>query len=69
MSAIALHDPRPGALQVILLSGLTAGILDLTAASAFAWIRSKVRPVLVFHYIASGAMGPSAYQGRSKRLT
>jgi hypothetical protein len=66
MSAIALHDRRPAALQAILLSGATAGVLDLTAACVFAWIRSNVRPVLVFHYIASGAMGPSAYQGGAK---
>src|SRR5258705_7657504 len=66
MSAIALHDRRPAALQVILLSGVTAGVLDLTAACLFAWLRSKGRPVLVFHYIASGALGPSAYQGGAK---
>ncbi len=46
--------------QVILLGGLIAGTLDISAACVSAWLQNEVSPPRVFKYIASGALGPSA---------
>jgi hypothetical protein len=52
--------------KVILLAGLIAGTLDMTAACVQAWLRSRTTPFLVSQYIASGALGPSAFGGGNK---
>jgi uncharacterized membrane protein YagU involved in acid resistance len=45
----------------ILLGGTLAGVLDILAAFLMSWPR--VPPVRVLQYIASGALGPSAFRG------
>ena len=52
--------------QPIFLGGLVAGTLDLTAACVYAWLRSGVRPVRVFHSVASGLLGADAFTGGAK---
>jgi hypothetical protein len=46
-----------------LRSGVIVGILDAVAASVNAYLRSGVTPVGVFRYVASGALGNSAFEG------
>ncbi len=46
----------------VLSAGLLAGVLDITAAFTFSALRG-VGPVRVLKFIASGLMGPAAYQG------
>jgi len=48
--------------RAVVFAGLLAGVLDLTAAFAFSALRG-VRPVRVLKFIASGLLGPAAYQG------
>ena len=48
------------AVPTIFVAGLVAGVLDLTAACVFAWVRAGVTPVRVFHSVASGLIGPTA---------
>jgi hypothetical protein len=52
--------------QPIFWGGLIAGTLDLTAACVYAWLRSGVRPVQVFQFIASGLLGPESFRGGMK---
>jgi len=52
--------------QPIFLGGLVAGTLDLTAACVYSWLRAGVRPVRVFHSIASGILGSDAFTGGAK---
>src|SRR5918996_2664775 len=52
--------------QPIFLGGLIAGTLDLTAACAYAWLRSNVSPIRVFQFIASGVMGTDSFTGGAK---
>lgn len=47
----------------ILQTGLIAGSLDISAACLNAYISSGVTPDRVLIYIASGALGKSAYSG------
>lgn len=58
------HDTK--AYQPILLGGLIAGTLDITAACLQAWLKAGVTPIRVGRYIASGALGPSALTGGAK---
>jgi hypothetical protein len=46
-----------------LRSGVIVGILDAAAASVNAYLRSGVTPAGVFRYVASGALGTSAFEG------
>ena len=48
------------ALKTILIGGLIAGTLDMTAACVQAWLRSGTTPVRVAQFIASGAIGSAA---------
>jgi uncharacterized membrane protein YagU involved in acid resistance len=50
----------------ILLGGLIAGALDLTAACVTAWLRAGVKPVRVMQSIASGLFGATAYNQGAK---
>jgi hypothetical protein len=56
----------PKAYQPILLGGLIAGTLDMTAACISAWLRAGVTPARVMRFIASGLLGPSALSGGAK---
>lgn len=51
------------AVKTILIGGLIAGTLDMTAACVQAWLRSGTTPVRVAQFIASGAIGATAAFG------
>jgi hypothetical protein len=53
----------PNAVKTILLGGLIAGTLDMTAACVQAWLRARTSPVRVAQFIASGAIGPQSFSG------
>lgn len=53
-------------LQPILIGGLIAGVLDITYAFVFSYIRSSRTPEFVLQSVASGALGRDAYQGGAK---
>jgi uncharacterized membrane protein YagU involved in acid resistance len=62
---MALRD----AAKPILLAGLVAGILDLIAACVSAWLRSRMTPISVAQFIASGAVGrEAAFSGGTKTV-
>ena len=50
-------------LRTILSAGLLAGVLDGIAAAAQAYLMRGMNPVNVFQYVASGALGRSAFDG------
>lgn len=50
-------------LKKILLTGLLVGTLDITAACIQFYINTGRGPIPVLQYIASAALGPSAYSG------
>jgi hypothetical protein len=50
-------------LRTILLAGLLAGVLDGIAAAAQAYLMRGMNPVVVFQYVASGALGRNAFDG------
>ena len=52
--------------QPIFLGGLIAGTLDISAAFLTAWLRAGVSPIGLLQYVASGALGPAAFQGGIK---
>jgi uncharacterized membrane protein YagU involved in acid resistance len=52
----------PSAIRVILSAGLTAGVLDITAAF-IVYARFGTRTVSLLQGIASGLLGPAAFQG------
>lgn len=52
--------------QPILLAGLIAGTLDITAACTYSWIRANVTPVRVLQFIASGVLGAASFSGGAK---
>jgi|SRR5688572_3222358 len=56
------------ALKPILVGGLVAGTLDLIAACVSAWLQSRVTPARVAQFIASGALGPTAFTGATKSV-
>jgi len=51
--------------RAILYAGLLAGVLDITAAFAFSALRG-VGPARVLKFIASGLLGPTAFQGGAR---
>ncbi|HEV2905022.1 MAG TPA: hypothetical protein VGW32_08250 [Pyrinomonadaceae bacterium] len=53
-------------LQPILLGGLIAGVLDITYACVFSYLRSGRTPAYVLQSVASGALGRDAFQGGAK---
>ena len=61
---MSLRNP----LKPIVIGGLVAGTLDMTAACVTAWLRSGVTPSRVAQYIASGAIGPEAFSGGNKTV-
>ncbi len=52
--------------QPIFWGGLIAGTLDICAAFLTAWLRAGVGPVRVLHFVASGLIGASAFNGGAK---
>lgn len=50
----------------ILFGGLIAGVLDITYAFVFSYLRSGRTPAFVLRSVASGALGRDAYQGGAK---
>ena len=56
-------------LQPILIGGLIAGLLDITYAFVFSYVRSGRTPAFVLQSVASGALGRGAYQGGAKSAT
>jgi hypothetical protein len=68
MSAVseAVAPPASRGLQTIFIAGLVAGVLDLSAACIYSWLRAGVSPVRVFHSVASGLLGPTAFTGGAK---
>jgi hypothetical protein len=50
-------------LRTILSAGLLAGFLDGIAAAPQAYLMRGMNPVIVFQYVASGALGRSAFDG------
>ncbi|HEX5702251.1 MAG TPA: hypothetical protein VFX97_03430 [Pyrinomonadaceae bacterium] len=53
-------------LQPILIGGLIAGVLDITYAFVFSYLRSGRTPAFVLQSVASGALGRDSYQGGAK---
>jgi hypothetical protein len=56
----------PTAVSAILVGGLIAGVLDITYACVFSYIRRGVTPATIFRSVAAGALGPSAREGGIK---
>ena len=52
-----------GGLKAILLSGLAAGILDITAASVNIWLSSGRGPIRTFQSVAGGLYGAETFNG------
>lgn len=52
--------------QPIFWGGLIAGTLDICAAFLTAWLRAGVGPVRVLHFVASGLIGATAFDGGAK---
>jgi hypothetical protein len=50
-------------LRTILSAGLLAGFLDGISAAAQAYLMRGMNPVVVFQYVASGALGRNAFDG------
>ena len=50
-------------LQPILIGGLIAGVLDITYAFVFSYLRSGRSPAFILKSVASGALGRDAHQG------
>jgi hypothetical protein len=64
MKAISAEVPSvtSTSYRAILLAGSVSGVLDITAAFVTAGLRG-VRPMRVLQYIASGLLGPDAFNG------
>lgn len=54
---------RPGAFETIVYGGLAVGVLDITDAVLFWWVRSGVSPTRVLQSVASGLLGAAAFDG------
>ncbi|HSS49762.1 MAG TPA: hypothetical protein VLX28_12535 [Thermoanaerobaculia bacterium] len=50
-------------LPAIVLGGLVAGAFDITYAIVFSYLRRGVAPSRVLQSVASGLLGPAAYDG------
>jgi hypothetical protein len=64
VKAISAEVPSAtsSAYRAILLAGSVSGVLDITAAFVTAGMRG-IRPTRVLQYIASGVLGPDAFNG------
>jgi hypothetical protein len=52
----------PRAFPTIFLAGLTAGVLDITAAF-LSWAPKGIKPIQILQGIASGLLGPRSFHG------
>ena len=52
--------------QPIFWGGLIAGTLDISAACLTAWLRAGVGPIRLCQSVASGLLGPAAFDGGIK---
>lgn len=52
-----------GGLKAIFYGGLTAGVLDITAASVNVWLRGGRSPVWTFQSVAGGLFGAETFKG------
>jgi hypothetical protein len=50
-------------LPSVVLGGLVAGAFDITYANVFSYLRRGVAPSRVLQSVASGLLGPAAYDG------
>ena len=50
-------------LSSILLGGLVGGFFDITYAIVFSYLRAKVPPTRLLQSVASGLLGPAAFDG------
>ena len=55
--------PNSDGLKAILLVGLAAGVLDITAASVNIWLRSGRGPISTFQSVAGGLYGAETFNG------
>jgi len=62
MSTAAVPMRKSSAISAIVWGGLTAGVLDITAAFV-TWAPKGVSPTRILQGIAKGALGPEAYKG------
>jgi uncharacterized membrane protein YagU involved in acid resistance len=51
------------AARAILTGGLIAGAIDITYACVFSYLRRGTPPARILQSVASGALGPSAFDG------
>src|SRR5712671_2049976 len=54
---------RPRAFDTIVYGGLVAGVLDISYAIIFSWLRSGVPPSRILQSVASGLIGREAARG------
>ena len=54
---------RSRAFSAIFWGGLVAGVLDITYACVFSYLRSGISPVRILQSVASGLLGPDSYKG------
>jgi hypothetical protein len=62
-AATTVLSTRSKGSKIVLIGGLVAGALDLTAAFIVSWLRAGVSPVRVMQSVASGLLGPAAFTG------
>ena len=55
--------PKADGLKAIIVGGLAAGILDITAASVNIWLRSGRGPISTFQSVAGGLYGAETFNG------
>jgi hypothetical protein len=61
-SAVVVPIKKSRPVPAIFWGGLTAGILDITAAF-LTWATQGISPMRILQGIAKGALGPKAFQG------
>ncbi|HLW53614.1 MAG TPA: hypothetical protein VKW06_12295 [Candidatus Angelobacter sp.] len=59
----AASNPASNALLAIFWGGLACGVFDITQAFIGFGLESGVKPAMILRHIASGLLGPKAYQG------
>lgn len=59
----ALSADRSGGARAILWGGLIAGVIDITYACVYHYLRSGAPPARILQSVASGALGADAFKG------
>ena len=65
-AAGATSAGRPRAFDTIVYGGLIVGVLDITDAILFWWLRNGVSPTRILQSVASGLLGAAAFEGGTK---